>query len=165
MHDSAINTIQVIQAILAPAVMISFNGLFFLGLNARQTSVFSRIRSLNDEKRKILREINNNVARDRCDDLRCLNIETQLNSLLQRGWYIRNCIICCTLSVGAFVLTGLAIGILFYLDIKASQIPFYLFLIGMLLVLCEVSFLCIDELISYSVILLEAKEKINLKNN
>ncbi|HIK27439.1 MAG: DUF2721 domain-containing protein [Oscillatoriaceae bacterium SKW80] len=161
MYDSAVNTTQVIQAILAPAVMISFNGLFFLGLNARQTSVFSRIRSLNDEKRKILREINNKQISAPCDALRCLNIETQLSSLLQRGWYIRNCIICCSLSVGVFVLTSLAIGMLFYLEIKASKLPLYLFIIGMLLVLCEVIFLCLDELISYSVILLEAKEKIN----
>ncbi len=159
MHDSAINATQAIQSILAPAVMISSNGLFFLGLNARQTSVFSRIRLLNDEKRKILREINDGVESDRCDDIRCLSIETQLTSLLRRGWYVRNCIICCALSVGAFVLTCLAIGMLFYLDSNARGLPLYLFIIGMLLVLSEVIFLGLDELVSYSVIMLEVRGK------
>lgn len=157
MHDSAVNATQAIQAILAPAVMISSNGLFFLGLNARQTSVFSRIRLLNDEKRKILREIHNGIESDRCDDMRCLSIENQLNSLLQRGWYVRNCIICCALAVGAFVLTGLAIGMLFYRDSNTHSLPLYLFIIGMFLVLSEVIFLGLDELISYSVIVLEVR--------
>ena len=45
---------QTIQAILTPALMISACGLLLLGLNNRYAIVISRIRMLNDEKRRKL---------------------------------------------------------------------------------------------------------------
>jgi hypothetical protein len=160
MDSGALTATQAIQSILAPAVMISSNGLFFLGLNARQGSLYSRIRALNEEKRKIIREINNGVDHDHCDDIRCLSIDHQLNKLLRRSWYVRNSIICCTVAVGLFVLTSFAIGLLFVIDSAAVHgVPLFLFVAGMLLVLSGCIFLGVDELVSYSVIILEVKGK------
>jgi hypothetical protein len=160
MDSGALAATQAIQSILAPAVMISSNGLFFLGLNARQGSLYSRIRALNEEKRKIIREINNGVDRAQCDDIRCLNIDRQLNKLMRRAWYVRNAIICCTVAVGLFVLTSFAIGLLFVFDSTAFHgMPLLLFVSGMFLVLSGGILLGVDELVSYSVILLEVRGK------
>ena len=160
MDSGALTATQAIQSILAPAVMISSNGLFFLGLNARQGSLYSRIRALNEEKRKIIREINNGVDYDQCDDIRCLSIDSQLNKLLRRAWYVRNSIICCTVAVGLFVLTSFAIGLIFVIENEAvHRLPLFLFVAGMFLVLSGGIFLGVDEFVSYSVIILEVRGK------
>ncbi|MGE5655358.1 MAG: DUF2721 domain-containing protein [Actinomycetota bacterium] len=158
MDSSAITATQAIQAILAPAIMISSMGLFLLGLNARQASVFSRIRLLNQERRTIAREVNNGHSLAECDDIRCLSIDHQLTALLQRAWYIRSSIICHTSAVVFFVLTSFALGVKFVLSHYFPQgIALYLFLMGMFLVLAGVICIGIDEWIAYSVILIEAK--------
>lgn len=156
--DSSLTATQTIQAILAPAVMISSMGLFLLGLNARQTSIFSRIRLLNEEKRKIVREIDRGQEAEYCDDLRCLSIDRQLHSLQLRAWYIRNSFICHTAAVAFFVLTSFGIGLTFILSTTFIQVvSLYLFIIGMFLVLAGVICVGIDEWIAYSVILIEVK--------
>ncbi len=160
MENSAITATQAIQAILAPAVMISANGLFLLGLNARQTSVFNRIRLLNDEKRKIMRETNQSLEHAHCDDLRCLSIDHQIDVLLRRAWYVRNSLICCTIAVAFFVLSSFGIGINFLIASQwVNNLPLYLFILAMFLVLSGVIFLTIDELISYRVIVIEVRDQ------
>lgn len=147
---------QAIQAILSPAVMISSSALFFLALNARQGAVLNRIRSLNEEKRKLIKEISHNTEHDYSDDIRCLNIDNQINVLLRRAWYVRNAIIFHALAVVFFVLTSIALSISFILGINLIyQVPILLFIIGILLVLAGVISMSIDEIISYSVILIE----------
>lgn len=159
MDNSALVATQAIQSILAPAVMISANGLFLLGLNARQTSLFNRIRLLNDEKRKFVREVNHGAELDRCDDIRCLNIDHQINVLLRRAWYVRNALVCCTMAVALFVLSSFAIGMNFLIaQVWLQGTPLYFFISGMILVLSGVIFLTIDEVISYSVIVLEVQK-------
>lgn len=159
-NSDIITATQAIQAILAPAVMISANGLFLLGLNARQTSVFNRIRLLNDEKRKIRREINQSLEHEQSDILRCLSIEHQIKALLRRSWYVRNSLMCCTIAVAFFVLSSFGIGANFLIAGDwVNNLPLYLFILAMFLVLSGVIFLTIDVLISYSVIVLEVREK------
>ena len=45
--------VQAIQAILAPAIMVSACGLLLLGLLNRYTVIMARIRALNDERRRL----------------------------------------------------------------------------------------------------------------
>ena len=45
---------SVIQAMLAPGIMISACGLLLLGMNNKYSLVVSRIRALADEKRKLI---------------------------------------------------------------------------------------------------------------
>lgn len=160
MDTSLASATQAIQAILAPAVMISSSGLFFLGLNARQSSVLTRIRLLNDEKRKLIKEIYHSDEHEQCDDIRCFSIEHQMNVLLRRAWYVRNSIICHTLAVAFFVLTSFAIALHFlFSSVLMHHTTLYLFITGMTLVLCGIICLAIDEYLSYSVILIEVKQE------
>lgn len=160
MNGNILTSTQAIQSILAPAVMISSSGLFFLGLNARQSSVLTRIRLLNEEKRRIIREVYKTEEHVYCDDIRCFSIDHQLNVLLRRAWYIRSSIICHTLAVAFFVLTSFAIAFNFLLShFWLHQITLYLFILGMSLILSGILCLGIDEYLSYSVILIEVKKE------
>ena len=47
--ESGISVIQIIQLILAPAVMINACGLLLLATSSKYSSVLNRIRLLNDE--------------------------------------------------------------------------------------------------------------------
>jgi len=44
--------VNLIQSMLAPGVMINASGLLLLGMNNKYSAVVSRIRLLNEEKRK-----------------------------------------------------------------------------------------------------------------
>ncbi|MEQ9668275.1 DUF2721 domain-containing protein [Coleofasciculus sp. G2-EDA-02] len=160
MDQMSLTVTQVIQAILAPAVMISSSGLFFLGLNARQSSLLNRIRLLNNERRIIAKELMHQGQFDSGEDIRFLSLEHQLNNLLRRAWYVRNSTLCDTLAVVFFVLTSFAIALHFFMGITfLAQLPIFLFITGMFLVLVGVICLAIDEVIAYSVILLEVQDK------
>lgn len=52
--ETIIEAIQAIQAILAPAVMITGVALLLLTFNARHSSLVNRIRLLDDEERELL---------------------------------------------------------------------------------------------------------------
>ncbi|MEQ8956858.1 MAG: DUF2721 domain-containing protein, partial [Coleofasciculus sp. C2-GNP5-27] len=67
---------------------------------------------------------------------------------------------CDTLAVVFFVLTSFAIALHFFMGITLlERVPIFLFITGMFLVLVGVICLAIDELIAYSVILLEVQDK------
>lgn len=160
MDHNPLTITQAIQAILAPAVMISSSGLFFLGLNARQSSLLNRIRVLNNEKRIMSKELLHEGHFVDGEDIRFCSVEHQLNHLLRRAWYVRNSTICNTIAVAFFVLTSFAIAIHFFMGTGLfDQLPIYFFITGMFLVLVGVIYLAIDELIAYAVILLEVKDK------
>jgi len=160
MDVSRITSIQVIQTILAPAVMISSSALFFLGLSSRYVALLTRIRLLNDEKRHHNRQLVEQGKLAEFDRTRLLHINTQLNALLHATWYVRNAILCHILAVICFVLTSFAIAINFPITHRLIQgIPIYLFLSGMFLVLCGVICMGLDIFISSRVILIEVKDE------
>lgn len=160
MDQTSLTITQVIEAIIAPAVMISSSGLFFLALNARQSSLLNRIRLLNNERRLLSRELINQGKINLGEDIRFLSLEQQLNHLLRRAWYVRNSTLCDTLAVVFFVLASFAIALHFWVSIPLLEhLPIFLFITGMFLILLGVVGLAIDELIAYSVILVEVQEK------
>lgn len=156
----SVTATQSIQAILAPAVMISSSSLFFLGLNARHSSLLTRIRLLTDERRRLVKEINHRGHLEPDEDLRFISIKNQLKFLVRRARYVRNSVFCNILAAILFVLSSLAIGI-DYLTVNdlTQGFPLILFVLGMLFFLGGVTFTGIDELISYSVIMIEIKDE------
>jgi hypothetical protein len=151
------NATEAIQAILSPAIMVSSSALFLLGLNARYGSTMTRIRLLNDEKRK-LRAIQGNPPAEQpfCDIDRLLSVESQQNRLIRAAWYIHNSILCHILAAIFFVLTSCAIGLNFLVaGADALPLPLYFFMIGMVLILSGIIFLGVAIYTSYPAILLE----------
>jgi hypothetical protein len=155
--DLIVDAIQAIQAILAPAVMITGVALLLLTSNARHSSLVNRIRLLNDEERGLRRK------GDKLDDLdaaRLRSIENQINQLLPRLLYIRNGMLCHLLAAIFFVLTSFWIG-LGYFSISSAVTQAIInvtFMVGMLLVLIGVAFLAVEIYVSYRVILIETRE-------
>jgi hypothetical protein len=155
--DLIVDAIQAIQAILAPAVMITGVALLLLTSNARHSSLVNRIRLLNDEERALRRK------GDRLDDLdaaRLRSIQRQINQLLPRLLYIRNGMLCQLLSAIFFVLTSFWIG-LGYFSVSSALTQAIInatFMVGMLLVLLGVAFLAVEIYVSYRVILIETRE-------
>ena len=155
--DLIVDAIQAIQAILAPAVMITGVALLLLTSNARHSSLVNRIRLLNDEERVLRRK------GDKLDDLdatRLRSIENQINQLLPRLLYIRNGMLCHLLAAIFFVLTSFWIG-LGYFSISSAVTQAIInvtFMVGMLLVLIGVAFLAVEIYVSYRVILIETRE-------
>ncbi len=112
MESDIVTTIQAIQAILAPAVMITGVALLLLTLNARHSSIVNRIRLLDDEKRTLgKKKLRKERKLDDTENERLRSIETQLNLLLPRLAYVRNGMLCHMLSVLFFVLTSFSIGL------------------------------------------------------
>jgi len=160
MNLTAITSTQVIQAILAPAVMISSSALFFLGLSNRYVALLTRIRLLNEEKRELNRYLTEQGKLLESDTIRLLHINTQVDALLGASWYVRNAILCHISAVICFVLTSFSIGVNFFFDHRLIQgTPLYLFLSGLFLVLCGVTCMALDIFISSKVILVEVKDE------
>ena len=149
-------TIQAIQGILAPAVMITGVALLLLTLNARHSVLVNRIRLLDDEKRSFTRKLE---KPDETEKLRLESIENQLNLLLPRLKYVRNGMLCHMFAVMFFVLTSFSIG-LGYFSVSTNLTQLIItttFMGGMLLVLCGVAYLSMELLISYRVIQVEVR--------
>jgi hypothetical protein len=156
--DTIFDAIQTIQAILAPAVMITGVALLLLTLNARHSSLVNRIRLLNDEERQLRRKAE---KLDELDNARLTSIQNQIDQLLPRLRYVRNGMLCHLLAAIFFVLTSFSIGLSYFPGSSALTQAMInsTFAIGMLLVLVGVAFLAVEIYVSYGVILIETKEE------
>ncbi len=92
-------SVHFIQAMVAPAVMISACGLLLLGMNNKYSLVVNRVRLLNAE----MRESSLNEERAMC-------IKKQIPYLKKRMRLIRNAVWFYTVSVIFFVISMLIIG-------------------------------------------------------
>ncbi len=116
------------------------------------------MRLLNDEKRKLIKELVKKGELEYTENVRFLSIKNQIEILIRRIWYVRNAMLCHISAAVFFVLTSFAIGLNIFFSVQlVRELPLYLFVVGLLLVLCGVCFLGIDVLISYRVILIEVK--------
>lgn len=149
--------IELIQLMLAPGIMISACGLLLLGMNNKYSIVVGRIRTLNEEKRK-LADLSDQKDFSYRQNVRMESIHRQLNLLLNRVRLVRNAVLSYTIAIGFFILTSLLIGLNFTgLIIKLNNLIAISFLIGMTSVLCGISFAAIETIRGYDIIQLEIK--------
>jgi hypothetical protein len=99
--------VQLIQGMLAPALMISACGLLLLGMNNKYSLVVNRIRLLNEEKRKIFHQ----EKIDAIDSNRLNNIELQISHLIGRISLVRNAVFSYSLAVALFIVSSVLIGV------------------------------------------------------
>lgn len=159
MDSDVATATQTIQAILAPAVMITGVALLLLTLNTRHSTLVNRIRLLDDEERDLKKKLAKMGDLDETENLRLRSIRDQLNLLLPRLSYVRNGMLCNLLAVIFFVLTSFSIGLQYFsVSTNAAQaMTNATFIAGMFLVLIGVTFLAIETYVSYKVILVEVK--------
>jgi len=157
MSGDNMSVIQVIQLMLAPAVMINACGLLLLGINNKYSLVVNRVRALNEEKRK-LRKAAGERDLNYDENIRLESIAQQLKRLVYRMKLVRNCVLFDTSAVALFVLTSLFIGIdYFFQSYNLRHIIISTFLLGMVSVFCGVGFAFFETKKGYDIVLYEVK--------
>ena len=154
--ELTLNAVQIIQLMVAPAVMISACGLLLLGINNKYSLVVNRIRLLNEEKRRLLgKTADGKHSTD--DNIRLESAAIQINALVYRAKLVRNTVLCYTTAIALFVLTSLLLGVSSFLSLgKLNYFIISAFLVGMLFVLVGVVFAGFEtkkghDIISYEV--------------
>ncbi len=151
------NIVNLIQAMLAPGIMISACGLLLLGMNNKYSLVVNRIRVLNEEKRRFF-----GIASDKMlhyeEEIRIKSLATQLDLLRFRARLVRNAVVFYCLAVGLFVVTSLIIGLAFAFKLEYLETTvIFCFSLGMLQVLIGVIFAGYEALRGYQIINYELK--------
>ncbi|MFP4060921.1 MAG: DUF2721 domain-containing protein [Bacteroidota bacterium] len=147
--------VDLIQAMLAPGIMISACGLLLLGMNNKYSLVVNRIRLLDDEKRKLKGTYTKSIV----EENRFNSIQLQLIKFGYRIKMVRNAVISYSLAVGFFIMTCLAIGLRFSLEDKGgAAFALILFLAGMISVFFGVLFAVIEVIKGYEIVQIEIKQ-------
>lgn len=154
-HIMEYSIVKVIQAMLAPGLMISACGLLILGMNNKYSIVVNRIRLLNDENRK-LHHLENKMT----DDVkRESNIRLQVDKLNERVRMVRNAVFAYSVAVGCFIIASLCIGVNLYT--KSNVVEFFslmFFLIGIITVLVGVFYAANETIKGYKIVRIEIEE-------
>jgi hypothetical protein len=151
--------VQAIQAILAPAIMVSACGLLLLGLLNRYTVIMSRIRVLNEERRRLVRATTPPAEAAAVEVARLASVMRQVEDLVERVRLLRNAVMCQVVAVGCFVLSSLLIGIrVAGPEWLALAHPLPVFVIGMAVLFAGVVFEGTDVIRAYRTIRLEVGE-------
>ncbi len=151
--------IQAIQGILAPAIMVSACGLLLLGLLNRYATTMSRMRSLNDERRRLATSLAPPAEPVPAAVARLASVTRQLAELLDRVRLLRNAVLCQVAAVGCFVLTSLLLG----LRVSGPELmlaihPLPIFLLGMAVLFVGLVFEGTDVARAYKIIKLDIGE-------
>lgn len=153
-----VNSVNLIQAMLAPGLMISACGLLLLGIHNKYGIVVNRIRALEEEKRRL---IPGYFARslDEFQMRRMNSIRLQVGKFEYRLKLIRNTVFFYTIAVALFVLSSLFIGISQIIDSNIAQpVALTLFLLGMISVFTGIIHAAKEVWKGYEIVKIEVKE-------
>jgi hypothetical protein len=141
--------IEIIQAMLAPGIMISACGLLLLGMNNKYSLVVNRIRTLNIEFRGLQDE----------NSQRHKSILTQLPLLIQRMRIIRNAVWLYTIAIAFFIFSILSIGLFLMIQETSimNYISFGLFILALISLLIGVIHAAREVRLGYDILSIETK--------
>lgn len=153
----SINAVNIIQLMIAPAVMISACGLILLSMNNRYSLLANRIRLLNEERRRLLLKVGERKL-ELEENVRLTSITKQIDALVFRVKLVRNSVINLVTAVALFVLTSILLGISSIFMIKGmDSFITATFLFGMLLVLIGAFFAGFESKKGYDIIKFEVQ--------
>jgi hypothetical protein len=148
--ETGFSVIQIIQLILAPAVMINACGLLLLATSSKYSSVLNRIRLLNDEKRKLFKKAGEKNFEE---TQRLESLALQLAHLMQRAKLVRDAVMCYTGAIALFIVTSLLIGFGFLIKgFESDSAIMVAFLIGMVAILAGVACSFLDAKRGYEIV-------------
>jgi 4-amino-4-deoxy-L-arabinose transferase-like glycosyltransferase len=148
--DEGFSVIQIIQLILAPAVMINACGLLLLATSNKYSTVLNRIRLLSDEKRKLFRKAGEKNFEE---TQRLESLARQIEHLMVRAKHVRNSVMCYTGAIALFIVTSLLIGVSFLIrGFESDSAVMIAFLIGLLVVFAGVVFSLVDAKRGYEIV-------------
>lgn len=153
------DVVETIKIMLAPAVMVNCCGLFLLGMNNKYSVVVGRIRTLDEEKRR-LRLAASNQPLTEAEMVRLNSIHLQNKKLLYRIKLVRNAVVYYSIAVAFFISTCLVIGL--DLAISANSITkplcIILFFAGLLCVFVGICFATKEVMKGYEIVKIEVDE-------
>ena len=120
-------TIQDIQYVLAPAMMVSSAALLLLGFQAKFSNLASRFRALNHEKRLLSLK----VSRDEPEEDRLRSLAEQVNSLMARTTYVKHAILLSYVGIVCFTGTSVLIFLNVYSASQWHDAVIAVFMIGL----------------------------------
>jgi len=148
--ETGFSVIQIIQLILAPAVMINACGLLLLATSNKYSSVLNRIRLLNDEKRKLIKKAGEKNFEE---TQRLESLARQIDQLMRRAKLVRDAVMCYTGAIALFILTSLLIGFSFLIrGFQSDSAIMIAFLAGMVTILAGVVFSFLDAKRGYEIV-------------
>ena len=135
---------SVIQAMLAPGIMISACGLLLLGMNNKYSLVVSRIRALADEKRKLITPPKHGNL-NKVEENRLNNINLEIELFAFRVVLVKKAVTSYYIAVAFFILSSLLIGLNFVTEMKVTYIIALIsFLSGMISVVVGVYYAALE---------------------
>ena len=149
--------IQIIQAMLAPGLMISACGLLLLGINNRYSLIVNRIRLLNTEKRTL---ISKTAGADIIyeDEIRLTSIIKQIDKLLYRVILVRNSVLSYFSAIVAVILSSFLIGFEFLTsNTSFDTAAIIFFFLSILSVFVGIVFACYEIILGNKIIRFEVK--------
>jgi hypothetical protein len=136
--------VSVIQAMLAPGIMISACGLLLLGMNNKYSLVVARIRLLADEKRKLITPPKHGNLNS-VEENRLNNINTEIELFAFRVVLVKKAVTSYYIAVALFILASLLIGLNFLFALKVTDIlALVSFLAGMISVVVGVYYAALE---------------------
>ncbi len=149
--------LSIIQAMLAPGLMISACGLLLLAISNRYSLVVTRIRLLNKEKRELAHKAGlANLDFD--DENRLSSIMKQIEKLTFRVRLVRDAVVSYTVAIAFVVISSILIGLDSIFSIEyAKTIIIMFFTFGVISVLVGIIFAGYEVILGYRIILFEVK--------
>lgn len=143
---------------LTPAVAISAVGLLLLTVSNRYSATISRVRLLNEERRRLRAAQHPQPTGGAANQGRLVSVSQQTQALLARMRLLRNALFCLYLAIGLFVLTSVGIGAQVVAGWEVLRVAATAaFLGGMLAVLLAVSWATLDLRRSFRVVELDVQ--------
>lgn len=150
--------IKTIQLMIVPAVMISAVGLLLLSTSNKNSSINSRLRTLNQERRLFIKKFQEGKELEFLETFRLQSIQKQIAFLLFRLKIVRNAIISYVAGLFLFILTSLLIGLASFIQSSAlHHLMVITFIIGMISIAIGLIFALFENLHGYKVLVLEIK--------
>lgn len=150
----SLTAINVIQAMLAPGLMISACGLLILAMNNKYSMVVGRIRLLNEERRRL----GSAQPGDERQRARLESLAFQLAELLRRLRLVRNAVVGYLSAVALFIMSSLFIALRILAGWPEAA-ALILFIAGVLAALVGVFFAASEAMLGYRIVLMETGGK------
>ncbi len=146
----AADIIELIQASLAPLLLISAGGLLALTLQNRYGRIIDRIRFFDAEIRECIPNCHQDMK-----ETRKKSIKEQTSALLRRGRYLRNSLTCVMVAIFLAALTSIFISVQVIAGTLFNPLIFSVFAGALVSLLIGASYAVKEILLSYDVIQME----------
>ena len=122
---TGMGSLEVLSAMITPAVLISASGTLVLSTSNRLSRVVDRVRTIARDAAAVQRDANATGAAGQRE-----SIVRQVRALTERVTFLRTALSVLYAAIGMFIATSIAVGIVSALGVEAGWLPVALALTG-----------------------------------